>query len=473
LLSIYNVVFHPLAKFPGPWLAAVCQVPYTRAALKGKHYLWVKKLHDYYASDVVRISPDELSFISPSAWTDITGARAGRHPFEQDERVHGEPPNPDRAVSMLTAKLSDHSRMRRVLDHAFSIKAFQEQQPVLEAYVSKLINKLREQVNSPTQGDVDLVKWFNWMTFDIIGDFSFGESFNCLENQDNHPWLDTVFGNLKVITFIGLTRRFYIFRKMLPYLIPKRAKEQTKIHFAYLDEKITKRIELGTDRPDFITPMLKHNVKGKGMTPAEIRANMGLMIVAGSESVVTVTCGAIYYMLKNPATMQRLNDEVRGTFKSEADIHSKSVLQLKYLTAVINESLRLYPSTPGLPACRVPPEGSTVSGHWIAGNVSALCGYPFLSVHVSVIVYCPVHPNSSPCMISGRPLITSRHRPASPSLNTPHSAPPRTSKTPNPSSPSAGSVIRASPPTGATSSTLSLLGHAAVSARQWVIWRSG
>lgn len=285
--------------------------------------------------------------------------------------------------------------MRRVLDHAFSSKAFQEQQPVLESYVKKLIGNLRGQLSSPNRGDVDLVKWFNWTTFDIIGDFSFGESFNCLENQDDHPWLNTIFGNLKVITFIGLTNRFFVFRKILPYLIPKRAKEQTKIHFAYLDEKITKRIELGTDRPDFVTPMLKNNVQGKGMTPAEIRANMGLMIVAGSESVVTVTCGAIYYMLKNPATMQRLNDEVRGTFNSEEDINSKSVTQLKYLTAVIHESLRLYPSTPGLPACRVPPEGSTVSGHWIAGNVRTLSGQLFRKAHSRLSQCSPLPVSSS------------------------------------------------------------------------------
>lgn len=477
MLGIYNAFFHPLAKFPGPRLAALCQGPYTCAALKGKHYLWVKKLHDYYDSDVVRTSPNELSFIGPSAWKDITGGRAGRPPFEQDERVHGKPPNPDRAVSMLTAKLPDHSRMRRVLDHAFSSKAFQEQQPVLESYVRKLIDNLREQVHYPRQGDVDLVKWLNWTTFDIIGDFSFGESFNCLGNQDNHPWLNTVFGNLKVVTFIGLTSRFFVFRKLLPYLIPKRAKEQTRIHFAYLDEKITKRIELGTDRPDFITPMLKHNVKGKGMTPAEIRANMGLMIVAGSESVVTVTCGAIYYMLKNPATMQRLIAEVRDTFKSEADINSKSVPQLKYLTAVINESLRLYPSTPGLPACRVPQGGSIVSGHWVAGNVS------FSHIQHSHLVHSrlyhlfplPVSCASTILLVLHplQPLTHSRLRPASPSPNMPPSALRATSKTPTPSFPNAGSAIPASPTTNATSSILSPVGLAAASARRWAIWKSG
>ena len=302
----------------------------------------------------------------------MTGCGAGHRPFEQDERVHGKPPNPDCVSSMLTASLPDHARMRRVLDHAFSSKAFQEQQPVIESYVKKLIGALRKEVDSSSRGRVDLVKWFNWTTFDIVGDFSFGESFNCIENRNNHPWLNTVFGNLKVITFIGISNRFTIFRKLLPHLIPKHAKEETKRHFAYLDERITRRMELGADRPDFITPMLKNNNDGKGLTPAEIRANMGLMVVAGSESVVTVTCGAIYYMLKNPATMARLTEEIRSAFPSEAEITPQRVLQLNYLTAIINEALRLYPSTPGLPACRVPPEGSMVSGEWVAGNVSLL-----------------------------------------------------------------------------------------------------
>jgi cytochrome P450 len=263
--------------------------------------------------------------------------------------------------------------MRRVLDHAFSSKAFLEQQPVLESYINRLMQSLKDQVNGPAKGKVDLVTWFNWTTFDIVGDFSFGAPFDCLKEQRNHPWLDTIFGNLKIVTIVGVSSRFVLFRKLLPYLVPRKAKEQMRLHRAYLDEKITKRIELGTTRPDFITPMLKNNNNGKGLTPAEIRANMGLMIVAGSESVVTVTCGAIYYMLKNPSTMRKLVDEIRSAFESESDINSKTVAGLKYLTAIINESLRLYPSTPGLPACRVPLEGSTVSGYWVAGDVSDDC----------------------------------------------------------------------------------------------------
>ena len=201
------------------------------------------------------------------------------------------------------------------------------------------------------------------------GDFSFGESFQCLETQSSHPWVNTIFDNLKVITFIGLSKRFSLLQRTLPYFIPSSAREQTKKHLAYLDEKITQRIELGTSRPDFISPMLKHNKDGKGLTPGEIRANMGLMIVAGSESVVTVACGAIYHMLKNPHTMERLVREVRGAYHSESEITSQSVPKLKYLAGVIKESLRLYPSTPTLPACRVPPEGSLVCGKWVPGNV--------------------------------------------------------------------------------------------------------
>ena len=329
---------------------------------------------------MVRVTPNELSFTSPTAWKDITGGRAGHRAFEQDQIVHGKPPGTNDAESMLTAPLPDHSRMRRVLDHAFSTKAFLEQQPVLESYIRKLISCLRDQANGDgnAKGKIDLVKWCNWTSFDIIGDFSFGEPFNCLRDHANHPWLSTIFDNLKVVILVGILNRFPVLRNVLLYMIPKRARQQRKIHLEYLNEKTTRRIKLGTSRADFISPMLKNNTHGKGLSPGEIRANMALFIVAGSESVVTVTCGAIWFMLNNPATMQTLNAEVRNTFQSEADIQSQSVLKLNYLTAVMKESLRLYPSTPGLPASRVPKGGSTISGYFVTGNVSQTTPVKFM-----------------------------------------------------------------------------------------------
>lgn len=68
--SVYNVWFHPLRKFPGPTLAAATPLPFVWHMVFGILPPWNIKLHAKYG-EVVRISPDELSFIGASAWKDI------------------------------------------------------------------------------------------------------------------------------------------------------------------------------------------------------------------------------------------------------------------------------------------------------------------------------------------------------------------------------------------------------------------
>lgn len=71
-LYIYNAYFHPLHLYPGPKLWAASTLPKTFHNLRGVLPFAIKNLHDTYG-DVVRIGPDELSYISGQAWEDIYG----------------------------------------------------------------------------------------------------------------------------------------------------------------------------------------------------------------------------------------------------------------------------------------------------------------------------------------------------------------------------------------------------------------
>lgn len=53
---------------------------------------------------------------------------------------------------------------------------------MINRYIDLLIQRLDERTNQK----VDMVAWYNWTTFDIIGDLSLGESFGCLENARPH-----------------------------------------------------------------------------------------------------------------------------------------------------------------------------------------------------------------------------------------------------------------------------------------------
>ena len=73
--------------------------------------------------------------------------------------------------------------MRRNLSHGVTEKALRDQEPILTKYFDKLIQKLHE---SCTKGSVDLSLYFNLVTVDIIGDLTFGQSFDCLETSALH-----------------------------------------------------------------------------------------------------------------------------------------------------------------------------------------------------------------------------------------------------------------------------------------------
>jgi hypothetical protein len=86
---IYNVYFHPLRNYPGPKSWAATRIPWAINQFSGVLYLSTHELHKKYGN-IVRIAPDELSFIDPQAWKDIYTARAGKELMHKD----GTPPAP-------------------------------------------------------------------------------------------------------------------------------------------------------------------------------------------------------------------------------------------------------------------------------------------------------------------------------------------------------------------------------------------
>lgn len=76
-----------------------------------------------------------------------------------------------------------------------------------------------------------------------------------------------------------------------------------------------------------------------------------------------------YYLLKNPSILAQLQEEVRSSFTRYEDINAATAVPLRYLKAVAQEAMRVYPPLPfALP--RVVPEGGcTVDGHFLPGGV--------------------------------------------------------------------------------------------------------
>lgn len=105
------------------------------------------------------------------------------------------------------------------------------------------------------------------------------------------------------------------------------------------------------------------------MTRDEIVSNSSILIMAGSDTSAKCLSGATFHLLKNPEILRRAQEEVRSAFSNGRDINLVSVGQLRYLPAVLNESLRVYPPAPGTFYRRTGPQGDVIDGKYVAANV--------------------------------------------------------------------------------------------------------
>jgi cytochrome P450 len=85
---------------------------------------------------------------------------------------------------------------------------------------------------------------------------------------------------------------------------------------------------------------------GLGFTHAQLQADAGLLIAAGSDGVGLTVAAAVFYLLHNPLVLDKLIREIRSSFSSLDQIRNPKLNQLSYLQAVVHEALRLAPSVP-------------------------------------------------------------------------------------------------------------------------------
>ena len=77
------------------------------------------------------------------------------------------------AEGLLTAPRERHTYMRRLIGYGFSDKSLREQEIVLQSFCDKLMNQLHKRCEDGS-ASVDVVSWYNFFTFDVIGDLVFG-----------------------------------------------------------------------------------------------------------------------------------------------------------------------------------------------------------------------------------------------------------------------------------------------------------
>ncbi|RMZ81755.1 hypothetical protein DV738_g1981, partial [Chaetothyriales sp. CBS 135597] len=358
LYSIYLVYLSPLRNIPGPKSWVVLPLLRHISALRGTMDIDCRRYFNYYKTDALRIGPHDVIFNSAPAWQDIYG--------------HGHTPQlpkslfrtqPKETHHIIFSDDANHTRFRRTLAHAFSEKSLREQEPLLQKYVNLFIERLGDMADKGTP--INMTAWYNYITFDIIGDLSFGQSFGCLETSSYHWWVSNINNMLKHGQFLRMAYEYPLIVRFLALFQSKALLTARENTYALSRERVGQRLnnESQAGRNDFIDFMQRHKGDSEGLTQSEMVSNMFILIIAGSETTASLLVGVTYWLIHRPDTLRRATEEVRSTFKDEDEISVQAVnTKLPYLVACLQEGLRIYPPVPGN-LDRTTYEDGLIAGH--------------------------------------------------------------------------------------------------------------
>jgi cytochrome P450 len=101
------------------------------------------------------------------------------------------------------------------------------------------------------------------------------------------------------------------------------------------------------------------------MNTATLATEAGLAIIAGSDTTSVALSNMIFYLIQHPHHFARLRAEVDAAAGEDStvydvDVDSDQLVGLKFLQAVINETIRLQPAVPNGVQRTPPKEGGPV-----------------------------------------------------------------------------------------------------------------
>lgn len=117
--------------------------------------------------------------------------------------------------------------------------ALHNYEPRVVHYTRQLMNAIEKNLGKP----MNVSKWFNYYSFDVMGDLSFGKSFNMLVDGKDSYILSQLHGDMASVgIFIHLTWLFPFFKR-----IPGVNKEYLKF-WRFVEGSVVERIQVCTSQ---------------------------------------------------------------------------------------------------------------------------------------------------------------------------------------------------------------------------------
>ncbi|MCJ8748302.1 hypothetical protein PDJAM_G00163230 [Pangasius djambal] len=192
---------------------------------------------------------------------------------------------------------------------------------------------------------------------DVVTSTAFSVDIDSLNNPK-----DPFVSNVKKMLKFDLLNPLFLAIALFPFITPVLEKMNISIFptsvtdFFYASLQKIKSERVAQDhkkRVDFMQLMidsqksekddLNSEETNKGLNDHEILSQSMVFIFAGYETSSRTLSFLFYNLASNPETLKKLQEEIDETFPNKAEVDYDTVMNMDYLDAALNESLRLYP----------------------------------------------------------------------------------------------------------------------------------
>lgn len=228
----------------------------------------------------------------------------------------------------------------------FSAKAMQGYFPMMLDLATQLAQKW-ERLNPDET--IDVADDMTRLTLDTIGLCGFGYRFNSFYRETPHPFVAAMVRALRESQ--ARLRRVPIHNRLNVGANAQFARDIAAMN-ALVDRIIAERqARGGGERPTDLVGYMLHGVdkeSGETLDNVNIRYQIITFLIAGHETTSGLLSFAQYFLLKNPEVLARAREEVDRVLGTDPRIPPTyaQVHQLTYVSQVLEESLRLWPTAP-------------------------------------------------------------------------------------------------------------------------------
>ncbi|KAJ3002975.1 hypothetical protein HKX48_002012, partial [Thoreauomyces humboldtii] len=262
----------------------------------------------------------------------------------------------------------EHKRHKNVSSPAFARPLNPE--PFARS-VQDLIGRWNEEIGDRAGGrTIEVYGWMQRLTLDVLGKNIFSFDFKSLDAGPPSKWV-TLYNDMikNVLNPISIMVPFW---SLIPTAHNLKTKRDLTAFRALLGEMVTSRLALldeakagrkpspssdskSTDQKttqrsmDLLDMMVSSAYDSSDpmhhLSKEELINDLGVFFVAGHDTTSNALSVALHHLALNPTIQRKARDHVRTVLSAhDGQLTKEAVSELDYVTAIIKESLRLYPS---------------------------------------------------------------------------------------------------------------------------------